>query len=315
MASVFVSALCALAMMRAFIRPVRLLVNGTQAIAHGDLGHRIAYRGRDELGVLAARFNDMAAVVEKGRSALVEKNAALEEAYRLQGDFLSIVSHELRSPLNSIIGYTELVLEDSLALPDVACRNVGSIATGARRLLALINDILDFSKLRAGFMQAREEVFEVGELVALVVGDARALSLGRPIEVRLDATEALGVMRSDETKIRQILTNLMSNAVKFTDKGASLDRGVFGVGRGGLLAARHRNWHPHQSTRPHLRAVPSGSRLGSPDRERNGARSRHRETPHPASRWKRPRAQRHRGGHRLHRRPCRRQLHGAMSGS
>jgi signal transduction histidine kinase len=220
LASVFVSALCVLAMMRAFIRPVRLLVNGTHAIAHGDLGHRIAYRGRDELGVLAARFNDMAAVVEKGRGALVEKNAALEEAYRLRGEFLSIVSHELRSPLNSIIGYTELVLEDSLVLPEVACRNVGSIATGARRLLALINDILDFSKLRSGFMQAREQAFEVGDLVVLVVGDARALLLGRPIEVRLDVTEALGEMRSDETKVRQILTNLMSNAVKFTDTGS-----------------------------------------------------------------------------------------------
>jgi signal transduction histidine kinase len=218
--SAALAGLSALALLRAVIRPVRLLVQGTEAIARGDLSHRIAYEGVDELGVLALRFNDMADVVEKSRGTLIEHNTVLEEAYRLQSEFLSIVSHELRSPLNSIIGYTELVLEDGHELSAQGKKNVTSIATGARRLLSLINDILDFSRLRAGRMQARVEPFRISELCSLVVEDGRALAQGRPIEIVLEERSDLSEMISDETKVRQILTNLVSNSVKFTDRGA-----------------------------------------------------------------------------------------------
>ncbi len=225
-ANVLAAASAALVLLAAFIvltsvlRPVRLLVHGANAIAAGDLDHRIAHKGKDELSLLATRFNAMAASVQKSNQVLVEKNAALEEAYRLQSEFLSIVSHELRSPLNSIIGYSELVLEDGDALSPTSSKNVQSIGAGAQRLLSLINDILDFSKLRAGRMEARSDRFRIAEVTELVVAEARALARGRDIEIALHHETEPGEMLSDETKVRQILTNLLSNAVKFTQKGS-----------------------------------------------------------------------------------------------
>jgi signal transduction histidine kinase len=203
----------------ALMNPVRLLVAGTAAIARGDFSHRIRYRSRNELGLLALRFDDMAEVVENSQKSLLEKNRALEQAYLLQGEFLSMMSHELRSPLHSILGYTELVLDDTAALPAIARRNIESIATGARRLLALINDILDFSKLKAGRMLLRTERFLTTELAQEAVKDARALAKQRVIEVELEIEGEAPEMLSDQTKVRQILTNLLSNAVKFCDRG------------------------------------------------------------------------------------------------
>jgi signal transduction histidine kinase len=208
-----------LVMIRAIIRPIRLLVEGAQAIADGDLIHRIPHRRADELGVLAERFNWMAHVLEANRATLLDKNRALEEAYKLQSEFLSLVSHELRSPLNSVIGYTELVIDEAHELSPVGKKNVTRIASCARRLLELINDILDFSKLRAGRMEVRQESFQAVDLAALVVEDGRALAHGRGVDVQLRANGEAIEMRSDVTKVRQILTNLVSNAVKFTDQG------------------------------------------------------------------------------------------------
>jgi signal transduction histidine kinase len=220
-ASALLALLVLLLSLRALIGPVRLLLDGTTAIARGDYTHRIRYRAPNELGVLASRFDDMAEVVERSQRSLIEKNQALEQAYRLQGEFLSFMSHELRSPLHSILGYTELVLEDAAQLEVPARRNVESIAVGARRLLALINDILDFSKLKAGRMQMRRELFDPIQLAEEAVSDARALAQARSVQVRveLEAEARTPELISDPTKVRQILTNLLSNAVKFCDRG------------------------------------------------------------------------------------------------
>jgi signal transduction histidine kinase len=207
--------------LRALVGPIRSLLDGTTAIARGDYSHRIRYRAPNELGVLASRFDDMAEVVERSQRSLIEQNRALERAYALQGEFLSFMSHELRSPLHSILGYTELVLEDGSEPQSVARRNVESIAVGARRLLALINDILDFSRLKAGRMQTRSEPFDPVQLAQEAVSDARALAQARSVGIRveLEAEARIPELISDPTKVRQILTNLLSNAVKFCDSG------------------------------------------------------------------------------------------------
>ncbi len=202
------------------LRPISQLLRGTEEIAKGNLTHRVAHSGKDELATLAAHFNDMAQNLTSAQERLVEHNRKLEEAHRLQGEFLSIVSHELRSPLHSVVGYTELVLEDEPTMAPRSVSNMQAIALSARRLLALINDILDFSKLRAGRMQARVERFDLIPLLLEVLDDARALARGRELSVELDGAPATLWLESDEGKVRQILTNLLSNAVKFTHMGA-----------------------------------------------------------------------------------------------
>lgn len=217
--SVVVVSVALLAVLLTILRPVRLLDRGASAIARGDLNHRIRYEGHNELGHLAARFNQMADALQSSRKELLDRNRALEDAYQLQGQFLSMMSHELRSPLHSILGYAEIVGGDGNALSERARRNISGIERGAQRLLALIDDILDFSKLRARRMTVNRQCFQIAELLQSVVDDAHALVGARPVEIVLEPPGCVGEMVSDETKVRQILTNLISNAVKFTERG------------------------------------------------------------------------------------------------
>src|SRR6185369_4659675 len=171
-----------LAISGSILHPVSALVAGTEQIARGNLSYKVPVHGRDELTLLAERFNQMANTIAGAQEKLIERNAELEEAYRLQGDFLSVVSHELRSPLHSILGYTDLLLEDEKDLGEQSKRNLSAIGAGAHRLLSLINDILDFSKLKARQMEARKAEFELLPLLKGIVQDARALVRGRPID-------------------------------------------------------------------------------------------------------------------------------------
>jgi signal transduction histidine kinase len=205
---------------RMVLRPVSLLARAAEALGRGDLSYRVAYEGKSELGALAKRFNAMAETIATAQGALLERNDQLEEAYRLQSEFLSFVSHELRSPLHSIVGYTELLLEDEPGMLDQSKKNVRNIAVGAGRLVALINDILDFSRLRAGNMERRVQSVELGPLLQSVREDALALGRGRSVDVVLETPKERVVLESDEPKLRQILVNLVTNAVKFTEHGA-----------------------------------------------------------------------------------------------
>lgn len=201
------------------IRPVQALVAGAEAIGRGDLSYRISHRAVDEFAPVIERFNHMAETIGSTQTTLVEKNAQLERAYRLQGEFVSAISHELRSPLHSVLGYLEFVQEDEPNLSNRTQKHLASIATSAKRLLGLVNDILDFSKLEAQQMEAKPSTFELGPLLQSTFDDAQALIQGRPIELVLDApTDAL-LLESDDARLRQILTNLLSNAIKFTDRG------------------------------------------------------------------------------------------------
>jgi signal transduction histidine kinase len=253
------------------LRPISQLLRGTEEIAKGNLTHRVLYKGKDELATLAAHFNDMAQNLTVAQERLVEHNRELEEAHRLQGEFLSIVSHELRSPLHSVVGYTELVLEDEPTMAPRSQSNMQAIALSARRLLALINDILDFSKLRAGRMEARIARFDLIPLLLQVLDDARALARGRELSVELDGAPATLWLESDEGKVRQILTNLLSNAVKFTDRGAvsliaeTSERGVAlfvsDTGVGIPVEQQQLIFEPFRQAQSGIRAV-SGTGLG-----------------------------------------------------
>ncbi len=216
--SLFIAGLAVVWILGSIIRPVNALVAGAEAIGRGELEHRVARGELEEFARVTATFNRMAQALADGRATLVDKNAQLEKAYRLQGEFVSIISHELRSPLHSVIGYLEFVHEDEPELQPRTRKNLAAIETSAKRLLALVNDILDFSKLEAQQMQPKLTRFPLYPLMQAAFEDGRALVQGREIELVLDAPHEL-MLESDEARLRQILTNLLSNAVKFTDRG------------------------------------------------------------------------------------------------
>ena len=145
----------------------------------------------------------------------------LNDANRHKSEFISTMSHELRTPLNAMIGYTSLTLNtlrDSIDPEQL--ENLSRAEHAARNLLQLINDILDFSKIEAGKVELFIEEVDVEEIIEDIVISAEGTLLRHSsIELREEIETALPLIESDYTKIKQILDNLIGNAVKFTDEG------------------------------------------------------------------------------------------------
>ncbi|HEX2191522.1 MAG TPA: ATP-binding protein [Longimicrobiaceae bacterium] len=146
--------------------------------------------------------------------------AEAERANRVKSEFLATMSHELRTPLNAMIGYTDLLLAGvPEAIPEGAHAKVGRIGVSARHLLELIEEILTFSRLEAGEERVEAGPLDPAELVGEVQALMEPLALGKGIRFECQAPPDPPPVESDSRKIRQILINLVGNAVKFTERG------------------------------------------------------------------------------------------------
>jgi len=155
---------------------------------------------------------------------IADKSAQLEAASRHKSEFLANMSHELRTPLNAIIGFSEVLNERMFGeLNEKQEEYLKDIYSSGQHLLSLINDILDLSKIEAGRMELEVTDFDLPAAIdnALILvrerASRRGITLGRAIDDRV------GMIRGDERKVKQVLLNLLSNALKFTPEGGRID--------------------------------------------------------------------------------------------
>jgi signal transduction histidine kinase len=145
---------------------------------------------------------------------------AAEVASRYKSEFLANTSHELRTPLNAIIGVTELLLEVARDLKrEDEIEPLERVIRAARHLLALINDILDLAKIEAGKMELHPEPFAIAPLIEDVFRTMQPLARNNGNELVVNCPADVGSMSADQTRVRQVLLNLVSNANKFTERG------------------------------------------------------------------------------------------------
>ena len=149
---------------------------------------------------------------------LASVNLQLYEANRLKGEFLANMSHELRTPLNSILGFSD-VLSGIETLTDKQRRWVGNIQNSGRVLLEMINDILDLAKIEAGKTEVRPTAFDLIGLIYAQIELFRKMAEDKNINLQVDSSVQELRIEQDQGKISQILTNLISNAIKFTPEG------------------------------------------------------------------------------------------------
>jgi len=220
----------------AWLRRLQRLAAASVTMAEGDFNQSLTDLHDDEIGSLTRSFEDMRLTLRerdrklqkftdtlqeqvKQRTADLETALmAAEEASRTKSLFLANMSHELRTPLNGVIGMVDLMLA---AEPNMQQRRYCDVAkSSARSLLELINDILDFSKIEAGKLELDSTVFDLHELIESVATMFGERAEKKNLELVCGVGGDLPAMASgDPMRLRQVLTNLVSNALKFTDRG------------------------------------------------------------------------------------------------
>jgi len=217
------------------LQPIRRITDTAEEIAAGKINMQIEQQSAGELGSLERALNQMLEAIRERDNQTVKLNEQLEQrvteaeqaraeaerSNQVKSAFLASMSHELRTPLNAVINFTKFVAQGDLGeVNDEQKDMLMEVVDSGRHLLHLINDVLDMSKIESDALTLFvQDNVDVSEIIDTVVKSGEVLIQGKDIELRKVVPDDLPLIRADGQRVRQILTNLMSNAIKFTVEG------------------------------------------------------------------------------------------------
>jgi signal transduction histidine kinase len=201
---------------RSIARPVREVADGATRLAGGDLATRLEPHGIGEVAELTEAFNRMAERLEASRRELEDQNRRLRESERAKSELVSVVAHELRTPLASVLGFTSVLLQRDVN-DEQRREYLGIIEAQARRLGALVNDFLDVQRLEEGKLSISKDLVDMGS----VVREQTELFAGQSPKHLLDVSLPKSPLpvHGDSNRLAQVVANLLSNAIKYSPQG------------------------------------------------------------------------------------------------
>lgn len=211
---------------RRLAQPLSAMGKALERIQRGDYSPALIERGNDELTDLARHINNLASALEqsgqqqqRAMAELIQAREESEQANRAKSDFLAMMSHELRTPMNGVLGMLQLL--ETTSLNDEQAEYAALATESTEHLLKVINDILDFSRIERGALELEAIPFNLTELLQGSVQVFQHSAQQRGLQLLLETQPGLEHLevRGDPTRIRQILVNLIGNALKFTEEG------------------------------------------------------------------------------------------------
>jgi signal transduction histidine kinase len=203
--------------------PLRRTVDAATSVAAGDFDVRLDERRRDEFGDLGRAFNAMTVALDTSRTELIERADSLERSEQHKSELISMVSHEVRTPLASVLGFTRLLLERDIPEDDRR-RYLQIIDAEATRLASLVSDFLDARLIEEGQFELRRELFD---LRALVQEQAElTLEHDEGHELDLQVQDRPLRVQADRSRLAQVVGNILSNAVKYSPAGGTITVGA-----------------------------------------------------------------------------------------